>query len=87
MNQQRSCFVCGAIGLLTEGPLPVEDSGLEVTVVAQCPRCQRFFCTRHTEPQRIRRPGASYLGRLFGLRIRCLCCPFDPSVPLGVREV
>lgn len=79
--------MCDVIGLLTDGPLPAVDASIDLTpLVAQCPRCRRYICTRHAEPVKVHLSEGGWLPRLLGLKTRCLCCPFDPGVALGMHD-
>ena len=84
MSETQRCYVCGEWSPLADERVSVNAGSRESgRVVAQCPRCFRFICTRHSENLDLTRRAALFS---FGRRATgnlVACCPFDPGVPLG----
>jgi hypothetical protein len=88
MGQTQSCYVCGGEGFLADGRIFLDAGGDEgPRFIGQCPRCQRFICTRHCEKlDPAGGKGKSWLpfGRSKPATV-VACCPFDPGTALGDR--
>jgi hypothetical protein len=86
MRQTQQCHVCGTVGFLVEGRIQMDsEAPAESVLVAQCPRCKRFICSRHGEKLALSAgPKSSIFS--FGTKkpaALTVCCPFDPGVALG----
>jgi hypothetical protein len=90
MSQTQKCHVCGDAGLLVEGRVYVTgEAAAGPALIARCPRCKRFICSRHGEKLDLstpeKRPLFSFGGKKAPASLT-VCCPFDPGVPLGDPE-
>ena len=90
MTQTQTCYVCGGQGLLADSPIYVgPDDGGGISMIGQCPRCNRFICSRHGEKLDLTRERKStwFPVRRHKAGVLVLCCPFDPGVALNDEDL
>jgi hypothetical protein len=79
----QTCHVCGAAGILVEERILLPAGGGGPRLIGQCVRCKRFICSGHAELLDLSGKRSWFRSKS---KMLTACCPFDPDVPLGIRE-